>query len=83
MRLNRNEINALLLITSSQSALRPLDINAHLGLRRGSVSRIITQLRDKGLVDRESEIVLAGPLQQIASKGSIMPTGLSLPASSR
>jgi len=60
MRLNRNEINALLLITSSQSALRPLDINAHLGLRRGSVSRIITQLRDKGLVDREdSEIVLA------------------------
>ncbi len=60
MRLNRNEIKALLLITSSESVLRPLDINAHLGLRRGSVSRIITNLRNKGLVDREnSEIVLA------------------------
>ena len=60
MRLNRNEIKALLLITSSESVLRPLDINAHLGLRRGSVSRIITNLRDKGLVDREnSGIVLA------------------------
>jgi hypothetical protein len=60
MRLNRNEIKALLLITSSERPFRPLDIISSLGLRRGSVSRIITNLRDKGLIDREnSRIVLA------------------------
>jgi len=60
MRLSRNEVKALLQITSSESVLRPLDILATLGLRRGSVSRIITNLRGKGLVDREdSRVVLS------------------------
>jgi hypothetical protein len=60
MRLNRNEIKALLLITSSERVLRPLDLTSSLGLERGSVSRIITSLKDKGLADREDTgIVLA------------------------
>jgi hypothetical protein len=60
MRLSQNEIKALLLITSSERILLPRDITNLLGLQRGSVSRIITNLRDKGLVDREdSGIVLA------------------------
>ncbi len=60
MRLNSNEIKALLLIASSERVLRPADIVSYLGLQRGSVSRIITNLRDKGLVEREdSWIVLA------------------------
>ena len=60
MRLSQNEIKALLLITSSERMLLPRDITNLLGLQRGSVSRIITNLRDKGLVDREdSGIVLA------------------------
>jgi len=60
MHLNRNDIKALLLITSSERVLRPRDIFSTLGLRPGSVSRIITNLRDKGLLDREdSGIVLA------------------------
>lgn len=62
MHLSQNEIKALLLITSSERILLPRDITNHLGLQRGSVSRIITNLRDKGLVDREdSGIVLAKP----------------------
>jgi len=60
MRLSQNEIKALLLITSSERILLPRDITNLLGLQRGSVSRIITNLRDKGLVDRvDSSIVLA------------------------
>jgi predicted transcriptional regulator len=60
MRLSQNEIKTLLLITSSERVLLPRDITNLLGLQRGSVSRIITNLRDKGLVDREdSGIVLA------------------------
>ena len=60
MRLNRNEIKALLLITSSERVLRPLDLISSLGLERGSVSRIITNLKDKGLADRvDTGIVLA------------------------
>jgi DNA-binding MarR family transcriptional regulator len=50
MRLSRNEIDALLHITSSKIALGPHDVFNALSVRRGSVSRIITKLREKGLV---------------------------------
>lgn len=60
MRLNSNEIKALLMITGSDKGIRPLDLLDSLGLQRGSVSRIITNLKNKGLVDRENSwIVLA------------------------
>jgi len=60
MRLNKNEIKTLLYITSSQSAVHPQDLINDLGVQRGSVSRIITHLNEKGLVDREdNKLVLS------------------------
>lgn len=60
MRLSRNEIKVLILIISSERVLRPLDILTSLSLQRKSVFRIIANLKDKGLIDRDgSGIVLA------------------------
>jgi DNA-binding transcriptional ArsR family regulator len=60
MRLSRNEIDALLHITGSKAAQGPHDLFNALNVQRGSVSRIITRLKEKGLVDREDDrLVLA------------------------
>jgi predicted transcriptional regulator len=61
MRLSENEIRALIIITRSGEPVHPSDLQKELGILKGSVSRIITGLQDKGLVERsEGEIVLAG-----------------------
>jgi len=61
MRLSENEIRALVLITRSEVPVHPHDLYEELGLQSESVSRIITRLKDKGLVERAGgEILLAG-----------------------
>lgn len=61
MCLSENEVRALIIITRSQGPVHPGDLRKELGLLKSSVSRIITRLRDIGLVERAGgEIVLAG-----------------------
>jgi len=61
MRLSKNEIRALVLITRSEVPVHPPDLHEVLGLRSESVSRIITSLQDIGLVERAGgKILLAG-----------------------
>jgi len=61
MHLSENEIRALIIITRSGEPVHPSDLQKELGILKGSVSRIITGLQDKGLVERAGgEIVLAG-----------------------
>jgi len=61
MRLSENEIRALISITRSGEQIHPSDLQKELGILKGSVSRIITGLQDKGLVERAGgEIVLVG-----------------------
>ncbi len=60
MRLSENEISALIIITRSGEPVHPSDLQKELGILKGSVSRIITGLQDKGLAERsEGEIILA------------------------
>jgi predicted transcriptional regulator len=51
------EIEALVRITSSASVLRPRDLIQAFGVRPDTVSKIITHLKDKGLVEREGNRV--------------------------
>jgi predicted transcriptional regulator len=61
MRLSENEIHALIMIARSVEPVYPSDLQEELGILKGSISRIITVLQDKGLVERsEGKIVLAG-----------------------
>ncbi|NPV63850.1 MAG: MarR family transcriptional regulator [Methanotrichaceae archaeon] len=61
MRLSENEVRALIVITRSEDPVHPSDLQKELGLLKGSISRIITHLQDKGLAERaEGEIILAG-----------------------
>lgn len=61
MHLSENEIRTLIIIIRSREPIHPSDLQKELGLLKGSVSRIITRLQDKGLVERAGgEIVLAG-----------------------
>jgi len=53
MRMSKNEIKVLDYVTSSGRALHPRDITKALGLSRGTISKIITSLEDKGLIERE------------------------------
>ncbi len=50
---SENEIRTLIFITSSLRPANPRAIQKELGILKGSVSRIITRLQDKGLVERE------------------------------
>ncbi len=60
MHLNENEVRTLIIITRSKQHVRPSDLQKELGLLKTSISRIITHLQDKGLVERAGgEIVLA------------------------
>ena len=59
MYLSKNEVYALISITKSENPVHPHDL-LELGLQRETVSRIITRLQDKRLVERKGgEIVLA------------------------
>jgi hypothetical protein len=61
MPLSQNDIRALVLITGSKEPVNPGALQAELGLRRETVSRLITHLVEKGLVERRGrEVVLAG-----------------------
>lgn len=61
MHFSQNDIRALVLITGSKEPVNPRALQAELGLRRETVSRLITHLVEKGLVERRGrEVVLAG-----------------------
>lgn len=59
--MSKNDIRALVHITGSRDPVSPSSIQADLGLRRETVSRLITHLVNNGLAERRGrEIVLAG-----------------------
>ena len=61
MPLSQNDIRALVLITGSKEPVNPRTLQAELGLRRETISRLITHLVQIGLVERRGrEVVLAG-----------------------
>jgi len=61
MPLSQNDIRALVLITGSKEPVNPRTLQAELGLRRETVSRLITHLVEIGLAERRGrEVVLAG-----------------------
>ena len=61
MPLSQNDIRALVLITGSKEPINPRTLQAELGLRRETVSRLITHLVEIGLAERRGrEVVLAG-----------------------
>ncbi|MBN1234492.1 MAG: hypothetical protein JW999_00405 [Methanotrichaceae archaeon] len=69
MPLSQNDIRALVLITGSREPVNPRTLQAELGLRRETVSRLITHLVEIGLVERKGrEVVLAGTLPAEAFK---------------
>ena len=60
MRLSESEIRTLVLIAGSEEPMNPRVLLAELGLRRETVSRLLTHLVEKGLVERRGrEIILA------------------------
>ncbi|MFA6372083.1 MAG: MarR family transcriptional regulator [Methanothrix sp.] len=61
MPFSQNDIRALVLITGSRVPMNPSTLQAELELRRETVSRLITHLVEKGLVERRGrEVVMAG-----------------------
>jgi len=61
MSFSQNDIRALVLITRSEEPMNPRILLTELGLRRETVSRLLTHLVDKGLVERKGrEVILAG-----------------------
>jgi len=59
--LSQNDIRALVLVTGSKVPINPRALQAELGLRRETVSRLITHLVEIGLAERSGrEVVLAG-----------------------
>jgi len=61
MPLSQNDLRALVLIVESRERMNPSTLQAKLGLRRETVSRLITHLVQMGLVERrDREAVLAG-----------------------
>jgi hypothetical protein len=61
MPLSQNDILALVLITGYKEPVNPGALQAELGLRGETVSRLITHLVDMGLAERRGrEVVLAG-----------------------
>jgi len=70
MRLSKSEIQALVLVAGAEHALHPASLSAALSLRSETVSRIVTSLVNKGLLERKSgEIALARTSAAEAFKG--------------
>jgi predicted transcriptional regulator len=60
MHLSQNDIRTLVLITGSKEPVNPGALQSELGLRRETVSRLITHLVEIGLAERKGrEVVLA------------------------
>jgi predicted transcriptional regulator len=60
MRLSESEVEALVLVAGSKQPLHPADLTHAIDLRPESISRLITALANKGLLERDgSEIALA------------------------
>ena len=60
MRLSKNEILSLIFITQSKESVRSCNLQKELGIKKGSVSRVLTHLQGKGLIMRAGgKIVLA------------------------
>jgi predicted transcriptional regulator len=61
MPLSQNDIRALVLVTGSKEPVNPGVLQAKLGLRRETISRLITHLVEIGLAERSGrEVLLAG-----------------------
>jgi predicted transcriptional regulator len=61
MPFSQNDIRALVLIIGSEEPMNPRALQAELGLQRETISRLITHLVEKGLVERRGrEVTLAG-----------------------
>ncbi|VVB65025.1 Sugar-specific transcriptional regulator TrmB [uncultured archaeon] len=61
MRLSENDIRALTFLAGSEEPVNPGRLLEELGLRRETVSRILTHLVEKGLIERRGrEVILAG-----------------------
>lgn len=61
MHFSESEIEVLVLVAGSEHAQHPGDLSRALNLRPETLSRVITSLADKGLLEREGkEIALAG-----------------------
>ena len=61
MPFSQNDIRALVLITGSREPMNPRALQAELRLRRETISRLITHLVEKGMVERHGrEASLAG-----------------------
>ena len=59
--MSENDIRALVLIAGPEGPMNPRVLLAELGLRRETVSRLLTHLVEKGLVERRGrEVILAG-----------------------
>ena len=52
MPLGQNDLRALVVIAGSKEPMNPPSLQAELGLRRETVSRLITHLVQMGLVER-------------------------------
>ena len=63
MRLSENDIRALVLIAVSEEPVNPGRLLEELGLRRETVSRLLTHLVEKGLVEREGPRLQSIPIR--------------------
>jgi len=69
MPLSQNDIRALSYITGSEEPVNPRTLREELGLRRETVSRLLTHLVEQGLTERRGrEVVLASTLPAEAFK---------------
>ncbi len=67
--MSQNDIRALALITGSEEPVNPRTLREELGLRRETVSRLLTHLESQGLIERNGrEAVLAATLPAEAFK---------------
>ncbi len=57
MRFSESEIKALVLVAGSEQALHPRDLSRALNLHPDTLSRLVTGLSDKGLLEREEKDV--------------------------
>jgi predicted transcriptional regulator len=61
MRLSESEIKALVFVAGSEQALHPGDLSRALNLHPDTLSRLVTGLVDKGLLERDgTDIAMAG-----------------------
>ncbi|NYT01245.1 MAG: helix-turn-helix domain-containing protein [Methanosarcinales archaeon] len=57
MRLSESEIKALVLVAGSKQALHPRDLSQALNLHPATLSRLVTGLVDKGMLERDGKYI--------------------------